>query len=186
MVFPLTTFLFVTLIFLYFYGDFIYYMHAFIYILCHCIHIIHVIYPHIHVNMYVMYSCKYVVNKLKLKKKKIGIHLNQDGSVASYHNVVKALHGLLTVTLLTLVTWKRSSSSTSANPAIALLSHSYLPAPLGRASLGFARGGGCGPVDIVAWQTETPPSSHDLINFWILNLYWPYFSLEVSFGLDLF
>ena len=35
--------------------------------LCHCIHIIHVIYPHIHVNMYVMYSCKYVVNKLKLK-----------------------------------------------------------------------------------------------------------------------
>ena len=57
------------MLFLYFYGDFTYYMHAFIYILCHCIHIIHVIYPHIHVNMYV-YSCKYVVNKLKLKLKK--------------------------------------------------------------------------------------------------------------------
>ena len=57
------------MLFLYFYGDITYYMHAFIYILCHCIHIIHVIYPHIHVNMYVMYSCKYFVNKLKLKLK---------------------------------------------------------------------------------------------------------------------
>ena len=33
---------------------------------------LHVIYPHIHVNMYVMYSCKYVVNKLKLKLKLMG------------------------------------------------------------------------------------------------------------------
>ena len=80
--------------------------------------------------------------------------------------------GLLTVTLLdmvyqlTLVTWKRSSLSTSAREPSDCIAQPFIPSRAsGKSFPGFARGGGCGPVDIVAWQTETSPSSHDLINF---------------------